>query len=98
MTLTEALLWIANQGSQIFRVRFVKRTDNAVREMSCMLGTRVLRNLKFGQRAYDPTSEKLIWVYDVDKAKAGKQARRSIPTEGLLAIKIDGVWEPVTQI
>lgn len=97
MSLEQALTWILNQASKIFTVRFVKRTDNSIREMTCRLGVSVKKGIKDGERAYDPAEHSLIWVYDFNCARKGEAARRSIPVEGLLAIKIDGEWVEVTK-
>lgn len=97
MTVTEAVTWICNQASKIFTVRFVKRTDGTVREMTCRLGVMIRKGLADGERAYEPDQKNLIWVYDFKCAQKGEAARRSIPIEGLQAVKIDGQWISVQQ-
>lgn len=89
MTLAQALLYIANSSGRIFCVEFVPRTKNELRQMTCRLGVR--RHLKNGPAAYKPAEKGLVWVFDMTK-----QAYRSIPTEGLLRVKIDGEWQEVT--
>jgi hypothetical protein len=90
VSLTEALIWIANRGTRIFCVEFVSRTNSELRRMAAQL--KVRKFLKNGVPAYDPSEKGLIWCYDTQK-----KAYRSIAVEGIRRLLVDGAWVEVTQ-
>ena len=85
ITRADALQFISERGGKFFAVRFTKRTTGETREMSCRQG--VKSHLSGGEPAYDFRAKGLIPVYDMQAA-----GYRSIPTEGITAVKIDGEW------
>lgn len=88
MTRNKALEWIHSTNGKIFAVRFTKRTTGEQREMICRLG--VKSHLKGGSPAYDREAHKLICVFDMNK-----NDYRSIPTDGITEVKVDGRWETI---
>ncbi len=88
ITRAKALQFIADRGGKFFAVRFTKRTTGETREMSCRQG--VKSHLAGGEPAYDFGAKGLIPVYDMQAA-----GYRSIPTEGITALKLDGEWVEV---
>lgn len=85
ITRRKALQFIAGRGGKFFSVRFTKRTTGETREMTCRQGVKV--HLKGGPPAYDFAANSLLPVWDTVAA-----GYRSIPTEGLTAVKIQGIW------
>lgn len=87
MKLQEVVDWINKSNGKIFSVKFRSRRSNAIRVMVCR--TQVKKGIvEFPRR--EPLDFKrydLIGVYDMQK-----HAYRSIPMEGIIAIKIEGLW------
>ena len=67
----------------IFTVTFTKRTTGEERVMNCRLG--VTKGLQGGERAYDPDSKGLLFVWDLVK-----EAYRSIPLDAIRAVSVKG--------
>jgi hypothetical protein len=81
---------IAESHGEPFAVRFVKRSNGEVREMTAR--TEVTKGLKGGERAYDFEEKGLVGVWDVMK-----EQYRVIPVEGIthfMPTLKDG-WEEV---
>lgn len=85
ITRKKAVAWIQARAGKFFSVRFVKRTDGSVREMTCRQGVKV--HLKGGPPAYDFAANRLLPVWDTVAA-----GYRSIPVEGITDVKIAGKW------
>lgn len=88
VTRAEALAFIDGRNGRIFAIKFIKRTTGKVREMVCRQG--VKSHLMGGSPAYDFASKGLIVVFDMQKV-----AYRSIGTESIINIEIDGEWHTV---
>ncbi len=85
ITRKKAVAWIQARSGKFFSVKFLKRTTGELREMTCRQGVKV--HLKGGPPAYDYNAKSLLPVWDTVAA-----GYRSIPTEGLTAVKIAGKW------
>ena len=90
MTRDQAIELINNSKGRIFAVKFVKRSTGELRLMSCRTG--VHNYLKGGMAAYDPAEKALISVFDMHK-----RGYRSIPTEGISQLKVDGCWQAISR-
>lgn len=90
VTRVDALKFIAERNGKLFSVEFVKRTTGELRLMLCRQG--VTSHLKGGEPAYDFAAAKLIPVFDMQA-----NDYRSIPTEGIVRIKMDGEWFKVKE-
>lgn len=92
MKLEEAVKWIEESNGKIFSVKFFKRTDGSIRTMTCRRG--VSSHLVAGPKrpGLDFKKNELIPVFDMQKQKY-----RSIPIEGIIAIKIKGEWYEVQE-
>ncbi len=88
ITRKQALAFIDGRAGKFFAVRFTKRSNGETREMSCRQGVKA--HLAGGEPAYDFESKGLIPVYDMQAA-----GYRSIPVEGITAVKMDGEWVEV---
>jgi hypothetical protein len=89
ITRDQARRLIAKSNGRFFTVMFTKRTDNAIRTMTCRTG--VKKNLKGGEPAYDFTAKNLIPVYDTQAGKKeGDTGYRCIPVEGIHTVSING--------
>lgn len=83
---TEARELLSYKG-KIFTAIFVKRSDGSLRSLNGMTGVR--KYTSGGELPYSPKEKELIPVYDL-KQGPGKQGYRTIPLEGLKALKING--------
>lgn len=83
MNRKEAHKLILNSNGKIFSVKFIKRTDNTIREMVARL--HVKGYLKGGVRAYDFEEKGLVPCFDMQK-----QQYRCFGIEALLELKIEG--------
>lgn len=104
LTRRNALKFIAARAGKIFAVKFVKRTTGETREMACRQGVKSRLSANPSKPGIDFEKNSLIPVFDVNAvapAKPGdteepkKGAYRSIPKEGITAIKINGEWYDV---
>lgn len=73
----------AKESGRVFSVRFVKRTDNTIRDMNCRGGVR--KHLRGGELAYDPKKKRLVTVFDMQKG-----GYRSINCDSIMQIVVDG--------
>jgi hypothetical protein len=73
---------IKESAGKIMTVEFTKRSSGERRVMNCRLG--VTKHLKGGESTIRP-EHSLIVVYDLKSA-----GYRSIPTEGIISVKIGG--------
>jgi hypothetical protein len=87
MTRAEAVAYIRERNGLIFSVRFRKRTDGTVRDMVCRQGVKSHLVEEPSKPPTDWKANALIPVFDM---AAG--AYRSIPIEGILAVKVKGEW------
>lgn len=87
MTIQEFVRF-ANDCNRIFSVEFTKRSTGELRLMNCR--RKVLSHLTGGDAAYDAPSKNLMVVFDMNKNQY-----RSLPLEGIVRVKVDGVWIPV---
>lgn len=71
-------------GDTIFSVVFIKRTTGELREMQCRLNCS--KDVKGGERSYDPAEKSLLVVYDTVKL-----GWRSIPVDAIQSAKIRGI-------
>jgi hypothetical protein len=83
---TEARELLSYKG-KIFTAIFNKRSDGSLRSLNGMTGVR--KYTSGGELPYSPKEKELIPVYDLKKGP-GKQGYRTIPIEGLRALKING--------
>lgn len=83
---TEARELLSYKG-KIFTAIFTKRSDGSLRSLNGMTGVR--KYTSGGELPYSPKEKELIPVYDLKKGP-GKQGYRTIPLEGLKALKING--------
>lgn len=90
MTRKEALDYIEEQGGKIFSIRFKKRSDGTIREMVCRQGVKTGLAFAPSKPPTDWSANALIPVYDMQA-----KGYRSIPIEGILALKVEGKWEDV---
>ena len=91
MTRHEAIKRILGMGGKILAVRFVKRTTGEVRTMLCRREVKSYLKGEMGSGpAYNHAEHDLISVFDMTKMQY-----RSIPTEGIVALKVDGEWQEV---
>ena len=88
-SIEEVVSFIHGTNGKFFGVKFIKRTTGEQRDMVCRTG--VHSHLSGGVAAYNPTEKGLICVFDVQK-----NGYRSIPIEGIIEVKIDGVYHKVT--
>lgn len=79
---------ILTSGGRIFRVTFIKRSDQTRRVMVARLG--VTKWLKGGELPFDPEAYNLIPVADMNK-----QGYRMVPIDAILEIKIGGKVEQI---
>lgn len=91
MTRTEALNRIHSSNGRIFGVRFIKRTTGEVRTMQARLGVVHVKGDLGSGPAYDAASHGLLRVWSM--ADGGY---RSVGTESILAVSVNGEWETVT--
>jgi len=71
-------------GSRIFTVTFVKRTNGEIRVMNCRKG--VTKHLQGGEAKYSFRDKGLVSVFDMQK-----QAYRVIALESITAVSFNGV-------
>jgi hypothetical protein len=83
---TEARELLSYKG-KMFTAIFTKRSDGSLRSLNGMTGVR--KYTSGGELPYSPKEKELIPVYDLKKGP-GKQGYRTIPIEGLKALKING--------
>lgn len=102
LTRRNALKFIAARAGKIFAVRFTKRTTGETREMACRQGVKSRLSANPSKPGIDFEKNSLIPVFDVnavspakDDEEPKKGAYRSIPKEGITAIKINGEWYDV---
>jgi hypothetical protein len=72
-------------GTRFFGVKFVKRTNNKVRTMSCRLGVYPERKPKFQRSLTNPADHGLIKVWCADAKNY-----RSVPLDNIISLTIDG--------
>lgn len=72
---------------KIFTAVFTKRSDGTLRALNGMTGVR--KYTSGGELPYSPKEKELIPVYDL-KIGPGPKGYRTIPVEGLKALKING--------
>ncbi len=72
---------------KMFTAIFIKRSDGSLRSLNGMTGVR--KYTVGGELPYSPKEKELIPVYDL-KLGPGRQGYRTIPLEGLKALKING--------
>lgn len=102
LTRRNALKFIAARAGKIFAVRFTKRTTGEEREMACRQGVKSRLSANPSKPGIDFAKNDLIPVFDVNAVtpakgdeESKKGAYRSIPKEGITAIKINGEWYDV---
>jgi hypothetical protein len=99
--LDQTIDFIFATDGKLFGVRFMARGNKKrppyLREMVCRLD--VKKHLAGGERAYDPADHDLIWVWEpaVGPRKKGDRGYRSIPLEGIQAVRCGGDWITVRQ-
>lgn len=91
MKIKKVLQFISERNGKIFCVKFTKRTTGEERVMTCRQGVTAHLVKEPKRKAVDFDLNGIIPVFDMIKG-----AYRSIPIEGIVAIKVDGDWEPVT--
>ena len=79
------MILAAGAGGKFFTVKFIKRSNKALRVMNCRLG--VKKHLRGGEKSYSDDEKQLVTVYDVQA-----EGYRAIPLEGLL--EVNGVPVP----
>lgn len=79
------LITMIKNCTGFYSVEFTKRTTGEVTRMTCRNG--VKKHLKGGDRPYNPDAVGLISTYSIDR-----KGYRSIPVEGIIGAKIDGVF------
>lgn len=90
MSRAKAVRWIREESKgRIFGVTFIKRTNGETRVMTCRYGVR--SHAKGIGLKFDPTSKKLIVIWDMRKG-----AYRMIPEEGIRNMLIAGRFYKVT--
>lgn len=72
---------------KVFTAIFTKRSDGSLRSLNGMTGVR--KYTSGGELPYSPKEKELIPVYDL-KIGPGPKGYRTIPIEGLKALKING--------
>jgi hypothetical protein len=72
---------------QFFSVKFIKRTNNEVRDMVCRKG--VKKYVTGGTLGYVPSTKNLVGVWDSTVADPAK-AYRMINLDGLISFKMKG--------
>jgi len=90
MKLSEVLDFIQQTNGKIFSIKFTKRTTGEERQMTCRTGVEGHKVAAPSKPGLDFKKHDLISVFDMQK-----QAYRSIPIEGIFAIKQDGEWVDV---
>lgn len=76
-----------------FRVKFVKRTDGSIREMTCRTG--VQQGVKGKGQSYDVTSKGLItvWIPESDRRSKTDTGFRNLPVDSIIEVHAEGkVW------
>jgi hypothetical protein len=90
MPIKEVLSFIEETHGRFFSVRFLKRTDGTERTMTCRTGVRSRLSTNPSKKGIDFAANNLLCVFDTQA-----DGYRTIPVEGITAIKIDGEWLPV---
>jgi hypothetical protein len=72
------------KSGRVFSVTFIKRGDGSTRYMKCRVGVRAY--LKGGDMSYRPAEKGLVTVFDMEKCDY-----RSVPVEGIIRVRIDGI-------
>ena len=88
---TEFLKDVLGTYSEIFSVRYTKRTDGAERKHRCF--RKVRKHLKGGERAYNPDEKNLIpvWIPEPDRRDNDKtNGYRSVPAENIIDVHAGG--------
>lgn len=88
VTRREALAYIEKHWGMFVTLVFVKRSTGEEREMTFRQG--VTEHLAGGEPAYDFSEKGLLPVYDMVA-----KGYRSVPKEGIVRIKMKGVWHKV---
>lgn len=91
ITIHKALEFIKTREGKIFSIKFLKRTTGEERMMVCRQGVTAGLAEEPKHPGLNFSIHELIPVYDMQKADY-----RSIPIEGIRAIKMDGDWCKVT--
>lgn len=92
MTWQQACDWIGQTNGKIFAIRFKKRSTGEIREMICRTGVkRDLAEKPDKSKVVRFADNHLIPVFDIQA-----DAYKSIPIEGIMEVKIAGVWEKIT--
>jgi hypothetical protein len=68
---------------KFFKVKFIKRTDGNIRNMTARFG--VKKNLSGKKQSFNPESKNLVTVYD-----ANIKDYRSIPTDSIISLSLEG--------
>jgi hypothetical protein len=89
-TRESTIAFIEETNGKFFTVRFYKRTNGEVRQMSCRTGVTKGLVENPSRPGTDFKKNNLVGVYDMTV-----KDYRSIPKEGIFAIKINGEWEEV---
>jgi hypothetical protein len=81
-SLIRAEMQKAGEDGRTFKVTFVKRTTNEVREMVCQLKQFAISYMFGGSLAYNPKNYDLLGVWDVQK-----QGFRSVDCRTVISIE-----------
>lgn len=90
MPIAEVLRFIEETNGRFFSVRFLKRTDGTERTMTCRTGVRSRLTAAPSKEGVDFAKNNSLCVFDTQA-----DGYRTIPVEGITAIKIYGDWLPV---
>jgi hypothetical protein len=91
ISLKDAVKMIKGTNGEIFSCRFIKRSDNSIRDMVCRL--RVKKHLNGNGPVYNAADYNLIHVFDMDKVKEigdGPRSYRSINLDTIQKITVAG--------
>lgn len=92
MTRQQAIEFILASNGRIVGVEFIKRSDGTIRRMQCRLGvTSHLKGDLGSGPAYNAREHGLLTVFDMAPGKG----YRSIPTEGITQVSVNGTWTAV---
>lgn len=87
MTRDEVVNFIQQTNGKIFSIRFIKRTTKELREMVCRTGVTSHLTPVPTRRPVNFQLNRLIPVFEMKS-----ESYKSIPIEGIQAIKIEGEW------
>lgn len=86
---------LAGTNGRFFQVKFIKRGDGSLRQMTCRTGVR--KHLRGGQAAYSFSEKSLLPVWEPIPGRDGQESYRSIPLDGITEITVDGRTYTVVQ-